>query len=354
MKSILTLSLFVFFQIQSVAQTIVRYPSGSLSPDLVASNVTATNISLGNGINQVPCSSYVIGSGFDQTSQNNALNNGDYFEFTITPNPGYAITITTVSILTTGSNLVGTPLLERALYYKKQSQAFYMYVAGYNSTSLGTNICSSSSSGSTPAPNVVTTEPITFRLVYYNNTSGVQARIGPVTVSGSIALPIKLSSFAASNIKNSNILNFTTTSEFNNAGFDIERSSDGVAFEKIGWVDGHGNTKEEKQYSFTDTKPLFGINYYRLRQVDYDGRFEYSSIVSTKFESDDRYLFPNPATKEIQVHNAIGSPYQIKSITGKILFQGVLNDHIIDISNLASGTYILYPETGRPMIFNKL
>lgn len=207
MKQIDSILLIIFlaFQLQLFSQTIARYPSGSLSPDLVASNVAVTNISLGNGINQVPCSSYVIGSGFDQTTQNNALNNGDYFEFTITPNPGYAITITTISILTTGSNLIGTPLLGRALYYKKQSQSTFTFVSSYNSSSLGTNICTSSSSGSIPAPNVVSFEPITFRLVYYGNSSGVQARIGQITVSGNISIAPNITKIKTTNYPNLNL-----------------------------------------------------------------------------------------------------------------------------------------------------
>lgn len=168
-------------------------------------------------------------------------------------------------------------------------------------------------------------------------------------------LPIKLKSFNAFMSKSICNLSFTTASEINNAGFDIERSTDGIDFSKIGWVDGHGSTTEEKHYSFIDTNPIVGMNYYRLRQVDYDGRFEYSKIVSIMMKSDAVTIFPNPASDILHIQNATNGRYLIKSIFGTIMGQGILGDvgHI-DISNLSSGTYLFYPDSGRPQIFNKL
>jgi hypothetical protein len=349
------LTIILLCKFQLLSQTLVRFPAGSISPDIVAPNIMASNISFGNGISQITCNNYLVCDGFNQTTNSNALNNGDYFEFTITPNPGFSINISTVSVLTTGSNLVGTPLLSEAYYYKKQSQSTFMFVSSYNSTSLGTNICTSSSSGSIPAPNVVTNEPITFRIVFYNNSSGVQARIGQITVAGDVSLPVNLTSLNALSETKQSILTFTTASEINNAGFDIERSSDGIDFQKIGWVEGHGSTTSEKHYSFVDTNPIGGMNYYRLRQVDFDGRFEYSKIVSIMMKSDDVTISPNPASDILHIQNATSGSYLIKSVLGTIIGQGVLTvDRRIDISNLPSGTYLFYPDSGRPLIFNKL
>jgi Secretion system C-terminal sorting domain len=168
-------------------------------------------------------------------------------------------------------------------------------------------------------------------------------------------LPVGLSEIKVNNNKVQNIITFTTASEINNAGFDIERSSDGFDFQKIGWVDGHGSTSEEKHYTFIDTKPLPGMNYYRLRQMDYDGRFEYSHIVSVEKISDGVYLYPNPASDILNIQNAASGSYQIKSVFGTILGQGVLGDDSqIDISHFPQGTYLFYPESGKPLIFNKL
>lgn len=168
-------------------------------------------------------------------------------------------------------------------------------------------------------------------------------------------LPVKIKTFTADLNINLAFITFTTASEINNAGFDIERSSDGIDFQKIGWVEGNGSTTSEKHYSFIDTNPLLGINYYRLRQVDYDGRFEYSKIVSLMMKSDDVTIFPNPSSDILHIQNATRTSYFIKSVLGTIISQGVLTDDSrIDISNLPSGTYLFYPESGRPLIFNKL
>lgn len=168
-------------------------------------------------------------------------------------------------------------------------------------------------------------------------------------------LPVKIKTFTADLNINSAFITFTTASEINNAGFDIERSSDGFDFQKIGWVDGHGSTTSEKHYSFIDTKPIVGMNYYRLRQVDYDGRFEYSKIVSLMMKSDDVIIFPNPASDMLNIQNATSGRYLIKSIFGTNMGQGILGDDSrIDISYLPSGTYLFYPDSGRPLIFNKL
>ncbi len=155
-------------------------------------------------------------------------------------------------------------------------------------------------------------------------------------------LPIKLKSFNAVMSKSISNLSFTTASEINNAGFDIERSSDGVVFERIGWVNGHGSTTDEKHYSFTDPKPLLGINYYRLRQVDYDGRFVYSEVKSIKFESDEISIYPNPVKDLLNLSEInVGRNFQIVDLNHKIIKQGLISSSTIEISALANGLYFI-------------
>lgn len=76
-----------------------------------------------------------------------------------------------------------------------------------------------------------------------------------------------------------NLLVWQTIKEKDNEGFEIERSQDGIAWNSIGFVAGNGNTVETHDYEFLDDKPLKGINYYRLKQVSSDGKYEYSRIV---------------------------------------------------------------------------
>jgi hypothetical protein len=96
------------------------------------------------------------------------------------------------------------------------------------------------------------------------------------------AMPVKFSNFTLNKFPKTTILSFTTASETNNDYFTIERSGDGPSFDAIGEIKGAGNSTEEKHYEFTDENPLPGINYYRIKQTDYDGQYSYSEIRSVR------------------------------------------------------------------------
>ncbi len=95
-------------------------------------------------------------------------------------------------------------------------------------------------------------------------------------------LPVKFSQFNIKNQINKTFLSFSTGSETNNDFFNIERSTDGRSFDAIGEIQGAGNSAEEKYYDFTDETPLPGINYYRIKQTDFDGQYSYSEIRSVR------------------------------------------------------------------------
>ena len=117
-----------------------------------------------------------------------------------------------------------------------------------------------------------------------------------VVISVVSALPVELIDFKANEKNESVVLEWITASESNNEGFEIERSNDGKDWETLGWVDGNGTTQESQVYQFRDTHPMPGINYYRLRQVDYDGGFEHSTVVSIQMANEIAIarIFPNP------------------------------------------------------------
>ncbi|MDX5394927.1 MAG: T9SS type A sorting domain-containing protein, partial [Hymenobacteraceae bacterium] len=116
------------------------------------------------------------------------------------------------------------------------------------------------------------------------------------------ALPVTLIKFTAKTVNQQVKLDWITASEKNNKHFVVERSQDGVTFEAIGTVNGNGTTNTTVMYSFTDKQPLQGQNYYRLMQVDYDGQFEYSSIVAVNLSSTNMTeVYPNPAQHETTV-----------------------------------------------------
>ncbi|WAC12637.1 T9SS type A sorting domain-containing protein [Dyadobacter pollutisoli] len=110
------------------------------------------------------------------------------------------------------------------------------------------------------------------------------------------SLPVTLLSFNGERINANEVaLAWETTSETNNAGFDIERSlTTPVNFEKVGFVDGNGNSANVKTYRLTDRNSSENVSYYRLKQLDFDGKFEYSRIVAVKGFKELLSLVPTP------------------------------------------------------------
>jgi hypothetical protein len=116
-------------------------------------------------------------------------------------------------------------------------------------------------------------------------------------------IPVELTSFTA-NVVGTNVeLNWTTATELNNQGFEIERSEDNVSFRQIGFVPGFGTTTETKSYTYLDQSINSGTYFYRLKQIDFDGSFEYSNVVEVDvtlpsvFALEQNYPNPfNPST----------------------------------------------------------
>ena len=112
-------------------------------------------------------------------------------------------------------------------------------------------------------------------------------------------VPVELISFYSETINNKVILSWLTASEINNKGFEVEKSeSDSQVWQRIGFVHGNGTTTEEHSYTFVDFTNEPGYYFYRLKQVDYDGSFEYSKIVCVIIERPSVFLllqnYPNP------------------------------------------------------------
>jgi hypothetical protein len=155
---------------------------------------------------------------------------------------------------------------------------------------------------------VLDTTTYTYILLAYNWV-GPSDPSNPATVT--TIIPVELTSFTATVTPNSVSLSWQTATETNNSGFEIERSlipnpfSKGEgAFETIGFVPGFGTTTEPKSYSLTDENLSAGKYQYRLKQIDFDGTFEYSNTIEveinspTEFSLEQNYPNPfNPTTK---------------------------------------------------------
>ncbi|WP_210488358.1 YDG domain-containing protein [Rufibacter aurantiacus] len=126
-------------------------------------------------------------------------------------------------------------------------------------------------------------------------------------------LPVTLTSFEGKQTKNSSVyLSWTTATEKDNDYFQVERSQDGKSFAIIGKVNGNGTTNEKQEYSFTDAAAPAGTVYYRLKQVDFDGKFEYSKVIAVKADGKASALasleaYPNPTPGKVYVSSTEGS-----------------------------------------------
>ncbi|MCF0061996.1 T9SS type A sorting domain-containing protein [Dyadobacter chenwenxiniae] len=178
----------------------------------------------------------------------------------------------------------------------------------------------------------------------------VDLRTEPPKIYGNITnneilLPVTLVAFDAVAEQSQIQLLWTTATEINNDHFKIERSKDGRKFEKIGEVAASSDLTAQKHYQYTDRAPLSGINYYRLKQLDHDGKFAYSKMVRLDFKNGSKFLvFPNPASKAIYVE----TPYengniQVTDMIGRAVFNTPPTGTrtYVDIANLPVGMYVV-------------
>ncbi|RZM05580.1 MAG: T9SS type A sorting domain-containing protein, partial [Pedobacter sp.] len=138
------------------------------------------------------------------------------------------------------------------------------------------------------------------------------------------ALPLTFLSFSATNRSEDVLVSWRTQQEVNTSQFVVERSGDGISFTAIGTVSA-ANTTGIHDYQFKDISPLPGISYYRLKQVDVDGRFIYSTVAKvTRQNSKPIVLYPNPATEFVQLKNVNVQDVkmvQLFSTEGRMIWQ---------------------------------
>ncbi|MBK6730574.1 MAG: T9SS type A sorting domain-containing protein [Bacteroidetes bacterium] len=154
-------------------------------------------------------------------------------------------------------------------------------------------------------------------------------------------LPITLTQFVAEVSGNGIALHWQTATELNNDYFEIQHSDDGMQWNKIATVEGAGNSSKILDYYFTDYNPALGINYYRLKQVDFNGDYAFSKIKSAVYNSNtNAILFPNPVGEYLELNSAV-ELIQIFNVSGKMVLQSSGENGKVDVSDLASGTYFI-------------
>jgi hypothetical protein len=168
--------------------------------------------------------------------------------------------------------------------------------------------------------------------------------------------------FEAECVQNKVLLKWATASEINNDYFTIEQSIDRFQFESIATIQGTGSSSTILNYEFTDfTFPSSTILYYRLKQTDFDGKFEYSQIVATNCTLNkigNIKVYPNPVSNELTIEitgNTVPVNFEIFDVLGSVIYQGNLMEKVtVQTSNFAHGVYLVKLENGKIFEFKKI
>jgi len=188
----------------------------------------------------------------------------------------------------------------------------------------------------------------------FSNFSNYALAFADTTIIEPAFLPIALVKFEGEKTTQGNLLTWTTEEEIDNDYFELQRSSDGVNFYTIGTVDGIGSSSVLQDYEYLDAQPINGWNYYRLKDVNIYGDYEYSHIVALDNRREDvaLRLLPNPATDRftfdyIGVDISADFMVQIIDVSGRRLIEqeySPSNNRVretVNIKDLSSGVYFV-------------
>jgi hypothetical protein len=196
-----------------------------------------------------------------------------------------------------------------------------------------------------------------FGIVAGDNLADLQANTDAAQVKwNNYIVPVELTSFTA-NVNNLGqvVLNWETATELNNLGFEIERRTESTEFRTIGYVEGYGTTTEPGSYSYIDKFAENGINYYRLKQIDFNGTYAYSDVVEVEVNGPLTFNlqqnYPNPFNPSTQIKYSVPESGNIRlsvfNIVGEevaVLADGFTQagfyEATFDASNLPSGVYV--------------
>ena len=235
-----------------------------------------------------------------------------------------------------------------------------VFAATTNATIGGTNnneITGTGSSGASEFSFSVAIKSLTI-----GPKSGVTATSGVTvnfqTICDGTIIPVSLMSFKAVEKNGQAQLLWQTASEKNNAGFEVQRSFDAQTWQNIGFVKGNGQSNRLQTYQFEDVGPL-SINYYRLRQLDFDGKEAFSKTltINTKGKWTTK-IFPNPVTNimTIDVGDVDNAAIRLIDVLGKeiIAKQGQAGQTSLDVSLLSAGIYFVEIEANGRVVREKI
>ena len=182
-------------------------------------------------------------------------------------------------------------------------------------------------------------------------------RFSDFSIQEITVLPINLVSFTAAKQANSVQLKWATLSEQNNSHFEVEKSKDGIVFLNIGNRAGFENSNTLRNYFFYDDEPYNGSNYYRLKQIDFDGNFTYSTIKVVSIKSSELTLKSTVVEQilEMNINGDIETTSYFYNSTGqKMLTINGTGRQLVNVSSFTAGVYYIKTNRGDHLEFIKL
>lgn len=205
-----------------------------------------------------------------------------------------------------------------------------------------------------------------FSVFEYNGTGGSVNYLTPTTATtNATTLPVTLVEFKAEKAGDQALLTWITSTEINNNYFEVQRSEDNKNWTVLGQVKGNGNATSLSKYKFTDNlstvNPAAKVVYYRLKQVDFDGKFEIlpTRVLQLNDEAADLEMYPNPAKDYVtlQVSGATEWQYKVYNTNGTVVLASeVINNNTVqvDMNSLPKGIYFIKVEMNKQVFVKKL
>ncbi|MFY0672097.1 MAG: T9SS type A sorting domain-containing protein [Bacteroidia bacterium] len=168
-------------------------------------------------------------------------------------------------------------------------------------------------------------------------------------------VPVTWFEFEANKLNDKVLVDWATATEVNNSHFEVQRSLDGTNWEVLGVQSGMGTYHDISRYNFTDANPVYGVNFYRIKQIDYDGKFSFTDVRRVDFTANlrlDSRLYPNPANESLSIElydqDIETINYTIVDLSGAVVLQGEVNSGFesIGTSELKEGVYMLNLQKG--------
>lgn len=181
----------------------------------------------------------------------------------------------------------------------------------------------------------------------------------------SAILPVELTNLSGKTKRETINITWATATELNNSHFEIERSPDGRNYAPIGRVQGNGTVYNPIDYTFIDQQPIPGLNYYRLKQVDYDGAFEYFGPIAVDFKGGDQdrpiKIYPTVVTDQLSVEwdtEATGDlSLTILDMNGRVMQERMLEEKSrttqVPVGALPRGAYLLRWSQGNRVSYER-